>query len=64
METITILDKQFVPYLSAEEIQEKVAILAKQLLLIQIVMTLKHYQCNLIKRLIFPIINSNNKLIY
>ena len=30
METITILDKQFVPYLSAEEIQEKVAILAKQ----------------------------------
>jgi hypoxanthine phosphoribosyltransferase len=30
METIAILDKQFVPYLSAEEIQEKVAILAKQ----------------------------------
>ncbi len=30
METITILDKQFVPYLSAEEIQEKIAILAKQ----------------------------------
>jgi hypoxanthine phosphoribosyltransferase len=30
MEMITILDKQFVPYLSAEEIQEKVAILAKQ----------------------------------
>lgn len=30
METITILDKQFVPYLSAEDIQEKVAILAKQ----------------------------------
>jgi len=30
METITILDKQFVPYLSTEEIQEKVAILAKQ----------------------------------
>lgn len=30
METITILDKQFVPYLSAEDIQEKVAILATQ----------------------------------
>ncbi|MEI7960340.1 MAG: hypoxanthine phosphoribosyltransferase [Chitinophagaceae bacterium] len=30
METITILDKQFVPYLSAEDIQEKVAILAQQ----------------------------------
>ena len=30
METITILDKQFVPYLSAEDIQEKVATLAKQ----------------------------------
>ena len=30
METITILDKQFVPYLSAEDIQEKIAILAKQ----------------------------------
>jgi len=30
METITILDKQFVPYLSAEDIQEKVARLAKQ----------------------------------
>jgi len=30
METITILDKQFVPYLSAKDIQEKVAILAQQ----------------------------------
>ena len=30
METITILDKQFVPYLSAEDIQEKIAILAQQ----------------------------------
>jgi len=30
METVSILDKQFVPYLSAEEIQEKVALLAQQ----------------------------------
>jgi hypoxanthine phosphoribosyltransferase len=30
MKTVSILDKQFVPYLSAEEIQEKVALLAQQ----------------------------------
>jgi len=30
METIRILDKQFVPYLSAEDIQEKVGLLAQQ----------------------------------